>query len=155
MSFQIHALPREQFSELFAMSDEELLARRAVRVRVEQKPGTPCRVSLVDAEVGESVILVNYCHQPSENPYHANHAIFVREGVEQARPVTDEVPEVLASRLISLRCFDQDDMLIDADVVAGKNLANSLKKAFRDDHVAYIDLHNAKPGCYAARVTRA
>lgn len=97
----------------------------------------------------------NYCHQPAENPYRASHAIFVREGVEQARPAAGEVPEMLASRLLSVRCFDQHNMLISTDVVPGELLAKTLDPMFQDNHVSYIHLHNAKPGCYAARVTRA
>ena len=64
----------------------------AVRQTATTKPGFPCRVSLEDAEVGEQLILVNYEHQPSASPYRAAHAIFVRKGVEQAKPgVGDQV----------------------------------------------------------------
>jgi hypothetical protein len=50
----------EPFTPLFDLSDEELLAMGARRVRVEEKPGTPCRVSLVDAEVGETALLLPF-----------------------------------------------------------------------------------------------
>ena len=59
MSFQIHALPAEHFQPLFRMSEQELASVRATRMVVDTKPGYPCRVSLADAEVGETVILVN------------------------------------------------------------------------------------------------
>lgn len=110
---------------------------------------------MADAEVGETVILLNYEHQPAQSPYKATHAIFVREGATQAQLAVGEVPEVLRSRIISLRLFDKDHMMTDADVLQGDGLADAIKAAFENDHVAYAHLHNAKPGCFAAVVTRA
>lgn len=155
MAFQIHALPAEPFAGLFAMSEQELRNRNARRMTVEAKPGTPCRVSLADAEVGETVVLVHYEHQPAASPYKASHAVFVRHGARQARPTPNEVPEVLRSRLISLRQFDDEGMMIGADVLEGAGLGAALDAAFEDARTAYVHLHNAKPGCFAAHVTRA
>ncbi|GFE49812.1 hypothetical protein So717_15650 [Roseobacter cerasinus] len=155
MSFQIHSLPAEDFAQLFALSDEELAERQACRQVVTSKPGTPCRVSMADAEVGETVILLNYEHQPKDSPYRASHAIFVREGAAQAKLAKGEVPQVLRSRVISLRLFDADHMMIDADVLEGDGLADALTSAFENATVAYAHLHNAKPGCFAASVSRA
>ena len=73
MSFQIHSLPAEDFSGLFALSDAELTDKNACRQIVKTKPGTPCRVSMADAEVGETVVLLNYEHQPAQSPYRATH----------------------------------------------------------------------------------
>lgn len=155
MSFQIHSLPAEDFADLFALSDEELSKINACRQTVQSKPGTPCRVSMTDAEIGETVILLNYQHQVANSPYNANHAIFVREGAAQAQLAIGEIPEVLRSRLISLRLFDSNHMMIDADVFQGEDLADAIKNAFENEQVAYAHLHNAKPGCFAASVTRA
>ena len=154
MSFQIHSLRAADFAHLFSLSDEELAKRNACRQIVTSKPGTPCRVSMTDAEVGETVILLNYEHQPEQSPFKAAHAIFVRESATQAQLSVDEVPEVLRSRIVSLRLFDQDHMMIDADVLDGEGLADAIKAAFEDDAVAYAHLHNAKQGCFAAAVTR-
>jgi len=155
MSFQIHSLPAEDFADFFALSDAELAEKNPCRQIVQSKPGTPCRVSMADAEVGETVILLNYEHQPEQSPYKATHAIFVREDVPQANLAVGEVPEVLRSRVISLRLFDRNHMMIDADVLQGDDLAHAIKTAFENDQVSYAHLHNAKPGCFAASVTRA
>ncbi|MCZ0813937.1 DUF1203 domain-containing protein [Roseovarius sp. EGI FJ00037] len=155
MGFQIHSLPAEDFAHLFTLSDSELAKISVCRQVVQSKPGTPCRVSMADAEVGETVILLNYEHQPANSPYKASHAIFVREGAPQAELAVGEVPEVLRSRLISLRLFDRNHMMIDADVLHGENLAEAITMAFECEHVSYAHLHNAKPGCFAAAVTRA
>ncbi len=154
MSFQIHALPIEPFQPLFTMSDQELTAVRATRMTADAKPGYPCRVSLADAEVGEAVILVNFQHQPADSPYRAAHAIFVREHAAQAYPERGEVPEVLKTRLISVRAFDENHYMVNAEITDGLHLHEIIDLMFRNPVVSYLHLHNAKPGCFAARVTR-
>jgi len=155
MSFQIHALPAEEFADLFGLSDAELATKNACRQIVQSKASIPCRVSMADAEVGETVILLNYEHQPEKTPYKATHAIFVREGAPQAQLAVGEVPKALESRLISLRQFDSNHMMIDADVLQGDGLVDAITTAFDNDQVSYVHLHYAKPGCFAASVTRA
>jgi len=152
--FQIHSLPKEKFSFLFNLSAEELANRNACRQIVKSSPGTPCRVSMIDARVGETVILLNYNHQPAQSPYKASHAIFVRENAEQAKLEPNTIPDLLATRLISVRSFNEQHMMIDANVVNGKELGNEIDKTFLNKQVTYIHLHNAKPGCFAAKVTR-
>lgn len=155
MTFQIQALPAAPFSHFFDMTDAELSSHQACRQTVTTTPGTPCRVSMADADIGETVILVNYTHQPANSPYQATHAIFVREGAQQATIAVNEVPEVIRSRLISVRLFDKDHMMIDAEVVPGDTVSDVISAAFETAEVAYIHLHNAKPGCFAASVVRA
>jgi hypothetical protein len=153
--FQIHALQAAQFAPLFGLSDDELSAQRACRITVDATPGYPCRVSLADAEVGERVILLNYLHQPSDNPYRASHAIYVREQACQAHPRIDEVPQMLIRRPLSLRAFDADDWLVTAELATGHATSDSIRSIFDNEAVAYIHLHTAKLGCYLASVTRA
>lgn len=155
MSFQIHALPHDQFDHLFAMSESELTEAHAIKMTVSTSPGYPCRVSLADANIGETVILVNYEHQSADSPYRAAHAIFVRENIEQAKPGIDVVPKLFDSRLISLRAFDEKHHIVQADVVDGACLKESIPTIFEHTKVDYLHLHNAKQGCYLARVTRA
>ena len=155
MSFQINALDPAPFAHLFSLSDEDLGKANISRMIVATKPGTPCRVSLADAEVGETVLLFNHLHQPANSPYRSCHAIFVRDGVKQAQPRIGEVPDAIQSRLISVRLFDGQDMMVDADVVAGPAVAEALDRAFANPDVAYVHLHFAKAGCFAASVVRA
>ena len=154
MTFQIRALDHHRFAKLFALSDSELAANMAVRQIATTKPGFPCRVSLADAEVGEELILVNYEHQPSASPYRAAHAVFVRKGVEQAQPAVNEVPELFKNRVLSLRAFTEQGMIAAADLIDGKDLGPALDRLLANPTAAYVHIHHARFGCYAARADR-
>jgi hypothetical protein len=155
MGFRITGLSPEPFRHLFGLPDGQLAAHGAVRFVADAKPGLPDRVELRDAEPGESVLLVNYTHQPAANPYRASHAIFVLEGAKTAYDRVDEIPEVMRERIISLRAFDKDDLMIDADIADGMEVKALIARLFADARVAYLHAHYAKRGCYAARVDRA
>lgn len=155
MPFRITGLSPEPFRHLFGLPDAELAEHGAKRYVAKVKPGFPDRIELRDAEPGESLILVNYTHQPADSPYRASHAIFVNEGAEAAYDRIDEVPEVMRLRVISLRAFDSDDFLIDADLAKGEAIETKIRRFLGNPNVAYIHAHYAKPGCFAARIERA
>lgn len=155
MTFQITALDRARFQPLFAMTDAELRDRMAVRLTADKKPGFPCRVSLADAEIGDELILVNYEHQDTASPYRSSHAVFVRTGVEQAHPEVDEVPELLLSRVLSVRAFSATGMIVSADLLEGRELATAIDRQLGNPVACYLHVHYAKFGCYAARADRA
>ena len=152
MTFQIRALPAGQFAHLTQLSDAELAAQNIHKRVVDAHPGYPCRVSLQDADIGETVFLLHHCHHDEPTPYRASHAIFVRAGAMQAEPELGEVPESLTLRLISIRAFDEAHDMVAADVVEGVTLATAIPDMLSKAGVAYLHLHNAKPGCFAARV---
>jgi hypothetical protein len=118
-------------------------------------PGYPCRVSLEDAEPGERLLLLTFEHHGVDSPYRASGPIYVREGAVQADPAVNEVPLQLRRRLLSVRAYSAAGMMRDASVVEGKDLEGAVETLFADPKVAYLHLHNAIPGCYAARVERA
>lgn len=155
MSFKICGLPYGPFAPLFAQSDEALRAQGARRMVADCRPGFACRVSLRDADPGETVILTSFEHLPVATPYRSRHAIYVRQDAREARCEVNEIPEVLASRLISLRAFDGEGMMMGAEVSPGSELAPLIERLLDQPHVAYLHAHNAKPGCFAARVERA
>ncbi|MCB2128678.1 MAG: DUF1203 domain-containing protein [Rhodobacteraceae bacterium] len=152
MTFQIMPLRYDDFAHLFDLSDAELALRNARRQIVTSSPGTPCRVSLEDAAPGETVMLVNYLHQPGPGPFTARHAIYVRRNAREACVAPGAVPRMIRSRLISLRLFDADHMMIDADAVPGDDAAAAIRSAFANSEVAYGHIHFARQGCFAASV---
>jgi hypothetical protein len=154
MTFLVTALPLAPFSQLFTLSDEALATHGAVRRSADRRPGFPCRVSLRDAEPGETVLLVNYEHQPARSPFRSTYAIYVRRDATQAHPRPGEVPDMLRSRLLSVRAFDDAGMLLDADVVEGRVVEPALERLLAAPSAAYVHVHFARPGCYAARVDR-
>ena len=156
MSFRISSLPVEPFTPLFGLSDEELLKHGARRAFADEKPGFPCRVTLADAEPGESLLLLNYQHLADESsPYRAKGPIFVREAAREGRAVVDAVPDYLAKRLLSIRAYDRDGMMLEADVVDGSELSPMIERMFAIAGVDYLHAHFARRGCYAARIDRA
>jgi hypothetical protein len=153
--FRLVALPSEAFDPLRALGDAELRARGARRMRVDEMPGYPCRVSLADAEPGEEVLLIPFTHHDVDSPYRASGPIYVRVHARTARPGVNEVPEMIRSRLLSIRAYDAGAMLVASSVAEGRELEAHLERFFSDPRVAYLHLHNARPGCYNCRVERA
>jgi hypothetical protein len=153
MSFRITGLDPSSFQHLHAGSNAELAAAGAQRVRVTEKPAAPCRISLDDAEIGETVLLLNYAHQPADTPYRQQGPIFIRE--TQARfDARDTIPPALARRTLSLRAFGADHMMVDADLVEGAEAAALIERFFANSAIAYIHAHYARRGCFAALVER-
>lgn len=126
----------------------------SLRMRADKNPGFPCRITLEDTPIGEEVLLVHYTHQPANTPFHASHAIYIRPNAIPATPQPNEVPAMLTKRILSLRAFDKHDMLRDADLAEGTQIAPTINRLFSNATVAYIHLHFAKLGCYAARADR-
>jgi hypothetical protein len=154
-SFLISGLPLEQFHHLFELGDAELASLGMRRCIADTKPSFPCRVSLEDAEIGEPVLLLTYEHHAVDSPYRGSGPVYVRQQAKQAQLKVNELPEVVKHRLISVRAYDHQSMMVASEVVDGKNLEQQIRTFFADERVAYLHLHNAKPGCFSCRVDRA
>ena len=155
MTYRVRGLSPELFRHLFGLSDAELATHGAHRCIADSKPGFPDRIELRDAEPGESLLLVNHVHQPADTPYRSSHAIFVLEGAGEAYDGVGVVPEVMRLRPLSLRAFDREDMMVDADLVQGYEADEVISRFFADPKIEYIQAHYAKRGCFAARIDRA
>jgi len=152
MSFRITGLPAQDFAPLFDLSDEELAARGAVR-RIADRHGYPCRISLTDAREGDELLLLNYEHHAVASPYRMRFAIYVRRG-EETYDGIDRVPEQLRLRTLAVRSFDADGMMCGRELIEGRDLEGAIERLFADPSAAYLHVHFAAPGCYAARVDR-
>lgn len=156
MSFRILPLPLAPFRPLFAMDGAALEAIGARRMVADAPHSAPCRVSLTDAEPGDRLILLNHRHlNDPASPYRSEGPIFVRETAAEAALAPGVVPDMLASRLLSVRAYDADWMMTDADVVEGRDLAARLETWFADAAVACIHIHTARRGCFMAAAARA
>ena len=154
MDFRITGLDPARFAPLFELSDEALARRRAVRRVCDSRPGFPCRITLRDASPGDSVLLLNYEHLPVDSPYRSSHAIYVSESEERFDEV-NEIPPAFRERLLAIRAFDANGLMVDADIVEGREARPLIEKLLAPDGVAYLHAHYAKRGCYAGRIERA
>jgi hypothetical protein len=155
MSFRILGLDAAPFRPFYGLTTEQLAAHGITRHIADARPGFPDRIELRDADLGESLLLLNYTHQPANTAYRASHAIFIREGAETSYDAIDEIPLPLTLRPISLRAFTQSGEMIDADLAEGQALPHSIARLLENPKTAYLHAHYAKRGCYAARIERA
>jgi hypothetical protein len=54
-----------------------------------------------------------------------------------------------------VRAFGADAMMIGYELVEGEKLEGAIERLLADPRAAYLHVHFAAPGCYAARVDRA
>ena len=154
MTYVVRGLDPAPFAELFGLPDEELAVRGVVRMTVTERPSFPCRVSLTDRDLGESVLLLNHVSHDVANPYRASHAIFVTEGAEAAAEYVDQVPPVFEPRVLSLRGFDPDGMMAEAILTQPGEADAGIRKLFENPEIETIHAHNATRGCFSARIER-
>ena len=120
----------------------------------DSRPGFPCRITLQDAEPGESLLLLRWEHLDADTPYRASGPIFVRESALATAVVRNAIPQQQRSRLLSVRAYDAAGWMRDADVVEGVGLRELIARLFADAQVDCLHVHNARRGCYACRVDR-
>jgi hypothetical protein len=153
MTYRIKGLDPAPYKPLFGLSDEELADRGVVRMTVTT-PTFPCRVSLEDRPIGESVLLLNHVSHDVANPYRASHAIFVAEAADEAAEFVDQVPPVFKARILSLRGFDRQGMMADAILAQLGEADAGIRKLFDNPAIEIIHAHNAVRGCFSARIER-
>lgn len=154
MSFIITGLSGHQFSHLYGLNSDNLIAQGALRVSVDQYPGFPDRITLRDIPVGENALLLNHQYLDTQSPYKGAHAIFIWEGQFDAGRYSNILPEIMERRILSLRGFDSQDMLIDARLAQRGEATAQILSLLSNDKVEFILAHNAKQGCFSCRIER-
>ncbi len=153
MTYAIKGLDPAPFAALFELDDAQLEALGMVRMAVDN-PNFPCRVTLRDCALGEEVLLLNHVSHDGDNPYRASHAIFVSKAATQAAEYVDCVAPALDRRILSLRAFDSNGMMIDAALAQPGEADPAIRKLLANPAATHIDAHNAIRGCFAARIDR-
>ena len=154
MDYVISGLPLQPFLPLFGLDDDALRARGVARQVAGSKPGFPCRITLQDADPGETLLLLPWTHLDVDTPYRAGGPIFVREAAQATGVFVNTIPEQQRTRLLSVRAYDADGWMRDAEVAEGVLLEALVERFFADARVAYLHVHNARRGCYACRIDR-
>ena len=153
MTYRVIGLDPAPFKPLFGLPDDELAKQGVVRMTVDS-PTVPCRVSLTDRAVGETVLLLNHVSHDGDGPYRATHAIFVTESDDEAASYVDRVPPVFEKRILSLRGFDEDGMMVEAALAQPGEADAVIRRMLENEWVDHIDAHNAIRGCISARIER-
>ena len=152
-NFKITAL-ENTFNHLFEMDETYLAKKGALKMIVDSKPGFPCRVTLEDAEIGEEVILLPYKHHNTPSPYQACGPIFIRKNAVKAELRTNEIPKMLRHRLLSIRAYDKQGIMLNAKTSNGEILEVTIEDLFSNDAIEYLHIHNSGPGCYNCQINR-
>ena len=61
----------------------------------------------------------------------------------------------LRRRTLAVRAFDASAMMTGWELIEGAQLEAAIEKLFADPRAAYLHVHFAAPGCYAAHIERA
>jgi hypothetical protein len=143
-AFIVHAMPAGE-------ADACAPAGRAVVAAGRE----PCRRCLRNAEPGEPLMLLPYDPFLVRSPYTGEGPVYVHaDGCEPHAGEPDALPEqVDAPRMFSLRAYDGDAMMVDADVVPADAVADRARELL--DGAAFIHAHFASPGCFAFRIDHA
>ena len=153
MAYRITGIDPAPYISLFGLPDGELAKHGVVRMTVDS-PTFPCRVSLTDREVGETVLLVNHVSNDVAGPFRASHAIFVTETDQEPADYVDEVPPVFERRVMSLRGLDTAGMMKAAVLAQPGEADAAIRNLFANPDVETIHAHNAAWGCFSAKIER-
>ncbi len=66
----------------------------------------------------------------------------------------NEVPKMMRHRLLSIRAYDVNHMMIDASLCEGDELESDIAVHFQNSRIEYLHIHNANPGCFNCSVRR-
>lgn len=145
----------EYFLSPISESDAEALrAGGGPAYTADEAPGYPCRRCLKDAEVGDDLILVSHDPFGSQSKYRSASPIFLHRRSCTPDPGVGELPAQLTRRRLSVRSFDQSEMMIDAAVIDGQDLEETILGFFGESQSHRIHVHNAERGCWAVNVDR-
>ena len=146
-TFTVHALPQSTTAA----------ARRSPGAVPATGDGPyPVRCCLSDAADGTDVVLTSVMPFRGDSPYAARSPVYVHaEPCAGHAEAPGVVPEMLRSRLLSVRAYDRDHMLTGTEVLPGTDLEGGIERLLGDAPGAYLHVHFAGPGCYACRIDRA
>jgi hypothetical protein len=116
--------------------------------------GEPCRRCLHDALPGERLHLLSYDPFPVRSPYAGAGPVFVHADGCVPYEADAVVPTQLRRRLLAVRAYDADGMMVDNDVVDGQQLEALAERLLADPRVAFANVHYARPGCFACQLLR-
>ena len=127
-----------------------------VKIFNSERGGLPCRRCLNETAGGEDVLLGSYSLLRPGGVYWTPSPIFVHTGQCRRYDAVDHIPDIVRRRLVSLRAYGEDDMVLyDLGVISdGRAIDAPLQHILADARCSYVNIHTAKPGCMLCRVER-
>ena len=125
-------------------------------VRMPSDGAAPCRHCLREAGAGETMLLGSYYLPGPTGIYWTPSPIFLHAESCDAYTGTDEIAEIVRSRMVSVRAYDAAQMcLYDlGHATDGAGIDPFLARAMADPRTSFVNIHTAKPGCMLCRVER-
>jgi hypothetical protein len=115
----------------------------------------PVRCCLSEEPAAEQVLLLSVKPPSAESPYAARSPVYIHRDACAGREPAGQVPEILATRRLSLRGYDDRHMITGTAVIEGSEVEREAAAMLADERTAYVFAHFAGPGCYACRIDRA
>ncbi|KAA8649442.1 hypothetical protein EYZ11_008125 [Aspergillus tanneri] len=126
---------------------------KTVTKTVDAANGFPCRRCLRDGKIGEEILLVSYDPFLGVSPYTGPGPIYVHRDCERYE-CNGTVADQQRRRLLAVRGYSKDHMLMDFVVTQGSELAEKAEGLFQNKDVGYLHAYYAGPGCFAVRIDR-
>ena len=120
----------------------------------DEYPGYPCRQCLLDAAVGDELILVSHDPFTTNSPYRSSSPIFIHAQDCGSPESLTNIPAQMTDRHLSVRSFDHEALMTRGEIIDGTELDSLLTSMFSDPEVETVHVHNASRGCWAASVER-
>src|SRR3954466_7018718 len=122
---------RFQVAGIDPLHADRLRAAGGIDYVADEKPGFPCRQCLRDAEIGDAMILVSYDPFEDSSPYRCPSPIFIHRS--PCIPYeSNDLPEQLTCRTLSVRGFDDAAMMLDAALIDGGDLKGTIDGLFQN-----------------------
>jgi Protein of unknown function (DUF1203) len=124
--------------------------------RFERDRTYPCRHCLREASAVNGMLLLSYQTPKPKSVYGQPTAIFLCALACERFERSDAIPDIVRHRLVSLRAFRSDGMMIyDANQLVEGCHDAVVREIFSREDVAFINAHTAKAGCMLCHIERA
>ncbi|MCB9333862.1 MAG: DUF1203 domain-containing protein [Lewinellaceae bacterium] len=100
-------------------------------------------MSLEDVEIGEEVILFPLRTPPGCFTLPVERASLYPESSPAGATRKNTLPKMLEHRLLSLRVYDANGMMVNARTVEGRILHDTVQGLFQNKRARYMQVHNA------------
>lgn len=152
--FKVFPIPRSIVQRIRESRLDEFGHHLSVSVARENDTG-PCRSCLTVFVPGEGRILFSYAPNQYDHPYNEVGPVYIHE--RECRPYAEQEifpPELRTRRPLALRCYADDGMMVDGELVGERPVEQAIESLFENPEIKYLHVRTASVGCYIARIER-